>query len=82
MPKKLRKTDYRYHETLAKIRKDNVQRHTGYENSLKLRANILRHQTNATYDMEHDRLRHATMQGHVSGHAHKRLADLKNLLGK
>ena len=82
MPQKLRKTDYRYHAKLAQIRKDNVKRHTGYENSLKLRENIKRYQANATYDMEHDRLRHATLQGHVAGHAHKRLADLKNLLGK
>ena len=80
MPKKLVKTDYRYHEKLAKIRKDNVQRHTGYENSLKLRANILRHQANATYSMEHDRLQQATAQGHIAGHAHKRLSDLKNML--
>ena len=82
MPKKLEKTDYRYHEKLAKIRKDNVQRHAGYENSLKLRANIMRYQQNATYEMEHDRLKQATAKGHIAGHAHKRLSDLKNILGK
>ena len=82
MPKKLEKMDHRYHEKLAKIRKDNVQRHAGYENALKLRQNIQRFQRNATYDMELQRLRGATAQGHIAPHAHKRMADLKNLLVK
>ena len=37
MPKKLEKLDHKYHEKLAKIRKDNVLRHAGYANALKLR---------------------------------------------
>jgi len=47
-----------------------------------LRANIQRAQRNATYDMELQRLRGATVQGHIAPHAHKRVADLKNMLGK
>jgi len=47
-----------------------------------LRANIQRAQRNATYDMELQRLRGATVQGHIAAHAHKRVADLKNMLGK
>ena len=82
MPKKLDKLDHKYNEKLAKIRKNSVERHAGYENALKLRANIQRFQRNATYDMELQRLRDATAQGHIAPHAHKRVADLKNILGK
>jgi hypothetical protein len=81
MPKKLG-VDHRYTEKLAKIRQNNVERHAGYENTMKLRANIQRFQRNATYDMELQRLRGATVQGHLAPHAHKRIADLKNMLGK
>ena len=77
MPKKLDKLDHKYNEKLAKIRKSNVERHAGYENTMKLRANIQRFQRNATYDMELQRL-----QGHIAPHAHKRVAELKNLLAK
>ena len=82
MPKKLEKLDHKYNETLAKIRRANVERHAGHENTLKLRQNIQRFQRNATYDMELQRLRGATVQGHVAPHAHKRVAELKNMLGK
>ena len=82
MPKKLDKPDHKYNEKLAKIRRANVERHAGYENTLKLRQNIQRFQRNATYDMELQKLRSATAQGHVAAHAHKRVADLKNILGK
>ena len=82
MPKKLNKLEHKYNEKLAKIRKSNVERHAGYENALKLRANIQRFQRNATYNMELQRLRGATAQGHIAPHAHKRVADLKNILGK
>ena len=82
MPKKLDQLDHKYNEKLAKIRKSNVERHAGYENALKLRANIQRFQRNATYDMELQRLRSATVQGHIAPRAHKRIADLKNILGK
>ena len=81
MPKKLG-TDHKYTEKLTKIRKNNVERHAGYENTLKLRQNIQRFQRNATYDMELQRLRSATVQGHIAPHAHKRIADLKDILGK
>ena len=76
MPKKLDKLDHKYNEKLAKIRKNNVERHAGYENTLKLRANIQRFQRNATYNMELQR------QGHIPPHAHKRVAELKNILAK
>ena len=52
MPKKLDKLDHKYNEKLAKIRRGNVERHAGYENTLKLRQNIQRFQRNATYDIE------------------------------
>ena len=81
MPKKLG-TDHKYNEKLAKIRRDNVQRHAGYESSQLLRRNIQKNQRNATYDMELQRLRSATTQGHLAPHAHKRMADLKNMLVK
>ena len=82
MPKKLDKLDHKYNEKLAKIRKNHVERHAGYENTLKLRQNIIQFQRNATYDMELQRLRGATVQGHIAPHAHKRVADLKNMLVK
>ena len=82
MPKKLEKTDHKYNAILARIRKDNVQRHTGYESSQLLRRNIQRAQRNTTYEMELDRLRGATVQGHLAPHAQKRVADLKNILLK
>ena len=82
MPSKLNTLDRKYKEKLAKIKKSNVERHAGYENALKLRANIQRFQRNATYNMELQRLRGATAQGHIAPHAHKRVADLKNILGK
>ena len=87
MPKKLDKLDHKYNEKLAKIRKSNVERHTGYENTLKLRQNIQRFERNATYDMELQRLRGATVsigigQGHLAPHAHKRIAVLKKILAK
>ena len=82
MPKKVHKLDHKFNEKLAKIRRDNVERHTGYENALKLRHNIQRFQQNTTYHMELQRLRGATVEGHLAPHAHKRVADLKNILGK
>ena len=82
MPKKKLGNDHQYNAKLAKIRKNNVERHAGYENTLALRRNIVRAQRNATYDMELQRLRGATVQGHLAPHAHKRIADLKNMLGK
>jgi len=81
MPKQV-KLDHKYAEKLAKIRKNNVERHAGYENALKLRQNIQRFQRNTTYDMELQRLKSATVQGHIAAHAHKRVADLKNILVK
>ena len=80
MPKKKLGNDHKYNEKLAKIRKNNVERHAGYENAIMLRANIQRAQRNNTYDMEYQRLRAATMQGHLAPHAQKRMADLKNML--
>ena len=42
MPKKLDKLDHKYNEKLAQIRRSNIERHAGYENTLKLRQNIQR----------------------------------------
>ncbi len=81
MPKQA-KHDHKYAEKLAKIRQTNVQRHAGYESALKLRQNIVRFQRNATYDMELQRLKGVTAQGHLAAHASKRVADLKNILSK
>ena len=81
MPKQA-KLDHKYAEKLATIRQANVQRRTGHENALKLRQNIVRFQRNATHDMELQRLKGATAQGHLAAHANKRVADLKNMLGK
>jgi hypothetical protein len=82
MPKKLDKLDHNYNEKLAQISRSNVERHAGYATTLKLRQNIRRFPRNATYDVELQRLRGATAQGHIAPHAHKRVADLKNILGK
>ena len=82
MPKKLDKLDHKYNEKLAKKWRANVERHAGYENTWKLRQNIQRFQRNATYDIELQRLRGATAQGHIAPQAHKRVAELKNLLAK
>ncbi len=79
--KKKKKTDYKHHEKLAAIRVKNVERHAGYENSKMLRENIMRFQRNSTYDMELQRLRGATVQGPLAAHAHKRIVDLKKMLG-
>ena len=82
MPKKYNALDHKYIEKLARIRKDNVQRHAGYENTLKLRENIKRQQRNLTYDMEFERLNSGTAQGHLAAHAHKRKEELRKILGK
>ena len=76
------KVDHKYAEKLAKIRQNNVQRHTGYENALKLRQNIQRFQRNATLDMEYQRLNNGVTQGPLARHAHKRVGELKKILGK
>ena len=76
------KLDHKYAEKLTKIRQTNVQHHAGYKNASKLRQNIVRFQRNTTYDMELQRLKGATAQGHLAAHANKRVADLKNILGK
>ena len=81
MPKQA-KLDHKYAEKLTKIRQANAQRLVGYENALKLRQNIARFQRNATHDMELQRLKGATAQGHLAAHANKRVADLKNMLRK
>ena len=81
MPKEV-KLVHKHTEKLAKIRKNNVLRHAGYENAQLLRRNIQKFQRNATYEMELQRLKSATVQGHLAPHAHKRIADLKNILSK
>ena len=80
-PKKAPKhTDWTAHARLADIRKQNVERHVGYEAKQTLRRNILRFQTNHTHQMEHDRLKAATVRGNLHPAAEARLEHLKNIL--
>ena len=85
MPKKLKlknQIDHVYAEKLAKIRQKNVERHSGYENTLKLRQNILKFQRNTQYNNELARLEAAIAQGYLGQHAHQRVENLKNLIVK
>jgi hypothetical protein len=82
MPKKIKRTDWNAKARMALIRKQNVERHVGYEARQKLRQNIIRHQTNATLTMEHDRLLHAQVQGNLHAAAERRLGALKNMIVK
>ena len=78
MPKKY--TDWGAKERMALIRKQNVERHVGYEAKQALRRNIIRHQVNQTNQMEYDRLRAATVQGNLNAAAQSRIEDLKKIL--
>ena len=84
MPKRVKKyTDWTAKERLALIRKQNVERHVGYEAKQKLRANILRHTKNQNEQMEHDRLEAATVHGNLHAAAEARMKILAaKLLGK
>ncbi len=80
MPKRVKYTDWSAKERLALIRKQNVERHIGYEAKQKLRANILRHTKNQNEQMEHDRLKAATVQGNLHAAAAARLKHLEQIL--
>ena len=83
MTKRVKYTDWTAKERLTLIRKQNVERHVGYEAKLKLRANILRHQTLQNEQMEHDRLKAATVHGYLHAAAEARMKHLAiKLLGK
>ena len=73
-------TDWEAKARLAVIRKENVERHVGYEVRQKLRERIRRHQINQTHQLEYDRLKAATVQGNLHAAALKRLEYLKNAL--
>ncbi len=77
-----RYTDRTAHERMAVIRKQNVEHHASYTGSLALRRNILKHQANATYQNEIDKLTHGHMMGDVHLAAMERLANLENMIGR
>ena len=68
------------HRRLAAIRQQNVQRHESAAATQDLRSRIVRHQQNETRRMELDRLRGATVQGHLHQAALQRIAELKEKL--
>ena len=83
MPKQVKYTDWTAKERLSLIRKQNVERHVGYEAKLKLRANILRHQTLQNEQTEYDRLKSGAIHGHLHAAAEARMKHLViKLLGK
>ncbi len=83
MPKYVKYTDWSAKERLALIRKQNVEQHAGFEAKQKLRANILRHQMLQNEQIEHDRLKAATVHGHLHAAAEARMKHLAiKLLGK
>ena len=65
---------------LAEIRKQNVEKYAGYDSKQVLQRNIARHQVNHQYQMEHDRLKQASVLGPLQSHAQRRLEHLKNRL--
>ncbi len=82
-PKHVKYTDWTAKQRLARIRKQNVERHAGFEAKQKLRANILRHQVRQNEHMELDRLKAATVHGNLHAAAEARMKELaKRLLGK
>ena len=80
MHKQLRYTDWSAKERLALIRKQNVERHVAYGAKQKLRANILRHTKNQNEQMEHDRLKAATVHGNLHAAAEARMKYLAQKL--
>ena len=81
MPKKLKKyTDWMAKERLALIRRQNLDRHTSYDSKLRLQANIRRHTRNQNEEMEHDRLKAATVHGNIHAAAEARMKILATKL--
>jgi hypothetical protein len=86
-PKALFKPLTRYddktaYERMAVIRQQNVEHHASYAGALTLRRNILRHQQNATYQNEIDKLTHGTLNGKLHLAAMERLGELENLVNR
>ena len=79
-PKPAAQPDRALMEKLAKIGRTNVQKHEAYESKQLLRHKIATHQINHQYQMEHDRLLQASVQGPMQAHAENRLAELKKLV--
>jgi len=83
MTKRVKYTDWTAKERLALIRKQNVERHVGYESKLKLRANILRHQKLQNEQTEYDRMKSGALHGNLHPAAEARMKHLAiKLLGK
>ena len=83
MPKQVKYTDWTAKERLSLIRKQNVERHVGYEAKQKLRANILRHQKLQNEQIEYDRMKSGAIHGHLHAAAEARMKHLAiKLLGK
>ena len=80
MHKQLRYTDWSAKERLALIRKQNVERHVAYGAKQKLRSNILRYTKNQNEQMEHDRLKAATVHGNLHAAAEARMKYLAQKL--
>ncbi len=80
MLKQLKYTDWSAKERLALIRKQNVERHVAYGAKQKLRANVLRHTKNINEQMEHDRLKAATVHGNLHAAAEARMKYLAQKL--
>jgi hypothetical protein len=86
-PKPLFKPLTRYddktaYERMAVIRQQNVEHHASYAGTLALRRNILRHQQNATYQNEIDKLTHGHIHGKVHLAAMERLVELENMVNR
>ena len=80
MLKQLKYTDWSAKERLALIRKQNVERHVAYGAKQKLRANVLRHTKSINEQMEHDRLKAATVHGNLHAAAEARMKYLAQKL--
>ena len=80
MLKQLKYTDWSAKERLALLRKQNVERHVAYGAKQKLRANVLRHTKNINEQMEHDRLKAATVHGNLHAAAEARMKYLAQKL--
>jgi hypothetical protein len=86
-PKPLFKPLTRYddktaYERMAVIRQQNVEHHASYAATQTLRRNIIRHQQNATYQNEIDKLTHAAVNGGLHRAALERMVNLENMVNR
>jgi hypothetical protein len=77
-----RYTDKTAHERMALIRQQNVEHHASYAGTLGLRRNILKHQQNATYQNEIDKLTHGALNDKLHSAAMERLGYLENMVNR